>query len=113
MIHITVVCSLAPGQVDLVTLDLPEGATVDDALQACRAGDGLLARHVLSATAADVGVWGRRRPGTTRLREGDRVEIYRPLRCDPKEARRLRHRKSPPRSKARSSPQRRPAAESR
>ena len=37
-----------------------------------------------------VGVWGRPATPQTRLRDGDRVEIYRPLVADPKEARRQR-----------------------
>jgi len=40
-----------------------------------------------------VGVFGRVVSSTTLLRDGDRVEIYRPLRVDPKEARRRRARK--------------------
>jgi putative ubiquitin-RnfH superfamily antitoxin RatB of RatAB toxin-antitoxin module len=35
-------------------------------------------------------VWGRRCALTQRLNDGDRVEIYRPLSVDPKQARRLR-----------------------
>jgi putative ubiquitin-RnfH superfamily antitoxin RatB of RatAB toxin-antitoxin module len=43
--------------------------------------------------AADVGVWGRRCTPDLVLREGDRVEVYRPLLVDPKVARRERFRK--------------------
>jgi hypothetical protein len=39
-----------------------------------------------------VGVWGRLRPLDACLRERDRIEVYRPLTVDPKEARRLRYR---------------------
>ena len=39
---------------------------------------------------AAVGVFGRKAPMDHVLRDGDRVEIYRPLIADPKEARRLR-----------------------
>ena len=42
---------------------------------------------------ADVGVWGRRCPLRQAVREGDRVEVYRPLVVDPKVARRERFRK--------------------
>jgi putative ubiquitin-RnfH superfamily antitoxin RatB of RatAB toxin-antitoxin module len=34
------------------------------------------------------------RPLDTLLRDGDRVELYRPLRVDPKEARRLRYKRA-------------------
>ncbi len=37
-----------------------------------------------------VGVFGRLRSLDDPLRDGDRVEIYRPLQVDPKEARRIR-----------------------
>lgn len=37
-----------------------------------------------------VGIWGRQSPWQHALRDGDRVELYRPLRVDPKVARRER-----------------------
>jgi len=37
-------------------------------------------------------VWGKLREPGDPLREGDRVEVYRPLKVDPKEARRQRYR---------------------
>ena len=40
-----------------------------------------------------VGVWGRKQGWDHQLREGDRVEIYRPLLVDPKVARRERFQK--------------------
>lgn len=87
--RIEVLYAPGPGQVDRVELDLPEGSTVQDALEA----SGLLARHPqLRGDALVVGVWGRVQPLAARLRERDRVEIYRPLTVDPKEARRLRYR---------------------
>lgn len=60
------------------SLDLPAGATVRDAL----AASGLEA-HAF-------GVFGKRVELDHRLKDGDRVEIYRPLAMDPKEARRQR-----------------------
>ena len=41
-----------------------------------------------------IGSKGQDSPGGYMLQEGDRVEIYRPLICDPKEARRKRAEKS-------------------
>ena len=38
-----------------------------------------------------IGVWGRLRPLDTPLRARDRIEVYRPLTVDPKEARRQRY----------------------
>jgi uncharacterized protein len=94
--HITVqVCfSPRPRVVDSVKLRLPPGSTVADALRA----SGLLERHGLSAgSELRVGVWGRQQPLDSVLREADRVEVYRGLLVDPKEARRLRYRKQQPR----------------
>lgn len=40
--------------------------------------------------ALDAGIWGRIVSRETMAADGDRVEIYRPLQRDPREARRLR-----------------------
>ena len=77
---------------DLVPLSLPDGACLSDALTA----SGLLARHGLQAAQLRVGIWGKTRDLDAVLRERDRVEIYRPLQVDPKEARRQRYRKDKP-----------------
>jgi len=37
---------------------------------------------------APVGIWGRPVDRDQKVREGDRIEIYRPLQMDPREARR-------------------------
>ena len=58
---------------------LPEGATVADVLAAA----GLQEEK-------SVGIFGQRVTLETRVADGDRVEVYRPLRLDPKEARRRR-----------------------
>lgn len=73
---------------DAVTVDLPPGATVRDALAAA----GTAARHPGISLDA-LGIFGRRVSAETRLADGDRVEIYRPLTIDPKERRRQRARK--------------------
>jgi hypothetical protein len=78
-----------PGVTDLVALHLTAPATVADALRA----SGLLERHALVAEGLRVGIWSRVVPLDAPLRERDRVEVYRPLRIDPKEARRQRYRK--------------------
>jgi len=41
-----------------------------------------------------VGIWGRVTNAATALRDGDRVELYRPLAADPQEARRRRAREA-------------------
>lgn len=85
-IRVEVVLALAR-EVDAVTLALPAGSTVRDAV----AASGLGERHPGIDLAA-VGVFGRRVAPDARLADGDRVEVYRPLLNDPKEARRRRAR---------------------
>jgi putative ubiquitin-RnfH superfamily antitoxin RatB of RatAB toxin-antitoxin module len=72
-------------QVHEVSLDLPVGATVAQALVA----SGLIKLYP-EVGAAPCGVWGRKASAEQVLRPGDRVEFYRPLRVDPKVARRER-----------------------
>jgi putative ubiquitin-RnfH superfamily antitoxin RatB of RatAB toxin-antitoxin module len=105
--RIQVVYSPAARRTESVDLDLPEGTTLEGAVQACGLFPNGLAGQTASlqpdkAQAADpdrgglgVAVWGRRRPLDHRLRDGDRVEVCRPLLIDPKEARRLRGRLQP------------------
>lgn len=97
-LSIEVVYAAAPHDVRAVSLELPEGATLADALRA----SGLL--EGLSDEAADAlqpGIWGRAATLDTPLRAGDRVELTRGLRVDPKEARRQRYRRDGVRGKAR------------
>jgi putative ubiquitin-RnfH superfamily antitoxin RatB of RatAB toxin-antitoxin module len=87
---IAVAFAAASGDVRLVTLTLPAGATVADALRAGRLLEGLTAQQV---DALQPGIWGRVAALDVRLRDGDRVELTRGLRVDPKEARRQRYRR--------------------
>ncbi len=88
-LRVSVAYSPQAGQVDEVTLELPPGSTVGDALQA----SGLSTRHPGRALdTLPVGIWGSFCERTDVLRDRDRVELYRPLLVDPKEARRLRYR---------------------
>lgn len=86
-LQVEVVYCPRPGVTDLQALRLAPGATVADALQA----SGVLARHGLQLPGLRVGVWGKVRELQTPLRERDRVEVYRPLTVDPKQARRQRY----------------------
>jgi len=95
MIRVEVVVCLGPRRWDRAELAVATGASVVDALHA----SGMLAHHGLSADRVVTGVWGRRQALTHVLHEGDRVEVYRPLQCDPKEARRLRYRQTPGRAR--------------
>ncbi len=90
-LHVEVVYCPRPGATDLVALELQPGAVLRDALQA----SGLLERHALHAESLRVGIWSKLRDLDAALRDRDRVEIYRPLTVDPKEARRLRYKRAP------------------
>lgn len=91
MISVTVAVALADRQ-EVVQLEIQEGCTVGDALIRC----GLQPRfHEMDFARARVGIWGRSCDAATPLRDGDRVEVYRPLRADPKEMRLRRARLKP------------------
>ena len=71
----------------LVALDVDAGATVETAL---RQAAGHAAFEDLDLDCMPVGVYGKQVDRGRRLRPGDRVELYRPLLLEPKEARRRR-----------------------
>ena len=76
-----------PTEQVLLTVDVPAGATVETAIRA----SGVVERcPALDRGVNRVGIFGKLARLDTPLREGDRVEIYRPLTVDPKEARRRR-----------------------
>ena len=86
-ISVSVAYAPAQRQLRVVALSLPAGSTVQTAIEA----SGLQAELAdLDLGSGHVGVWGRKAPLTQTLREGDRVEIWRDLRVDPKLARRER-----------------------
>jgi len=89
-LRIEVLYCPGPGRSAVSTLRLPAGASVADAL----AASGVFQRHALVPGDLQVGVWGRKCDATAVLRDRDRVEIYRPLTVDPKEARRLRYKRA-------------------
>jgi hypothetical protein len=66
---------------------VPLGATIADALSASGFAQSV---PLPGLDALSVGVWNKVKPRDTQLRAGDRVEIYRPLTADPKQARRRR-----------------------
>lgn len=91
-IRVTVAIALRDRQ-DVVELELPAPATVADAL----AASGLEERYPeIDFATVRVGIWSRPCERRASLREGDRVEIYRPLNADPKQMRRARLGKAPP-----------------
>jgi len=70
----------------LRALRVPAGSTVAQVI----AASGVERECGIDANALSVGVWSKVVSRDACVREGDRVEIFRPLRIDPKEARRLR-----------------------
>lgn len=72
---------------DIIHLRLRIGTTV---AQAIAAADVAARRPEMDLTEGSVAVHGRLVPMDTPLRDGDRVEITRPLSADPKE---VRHRR--------------------
>ena len=79
-IHVEVVHAL-PERAQSVRVRVKEGATVRDVLE--RSG-------LLPLARGRIGIFGKLVRADARVSDGDRVEIYRPLAADPKEARRRR-----------------------
>lgn len=86
-IRVELVWSPVAGDVRHAWLDLAEGSTLEQGLRACAEFADQLAR----LPALKLGVWGRVQPLSHGLRDQDRIEVYRPLTVDPKEARRQRY----------------------
>jgi putative ubiquitin-RnfH superfamily antitoxin RatB of RatAB toxin-antitoxin module len=84
--RVEVVYALPEGE-DAAVLTLSVGATAGDAV----AASGLAGRHPeIDFERCKLGIYGKVASPGHRLAEGDRVEVYRPLALDPKEARRRR-----------------------
>ena len=78
-----------PARQSLLRLSVPAGSTLGEAIDRSGIRDEW---PEIEVAPARVGVFGRKMPLDAVLCEGDRVEIYRPLIADPKEARRRRAR---------------------
>ena len=81
---IAVIVVLSPGarSIEQHALTLPVGSTVAQAVAAAGWAEALPDR--------ETGIWGRKTALDSVLHDGDRVELYRPLKVDPKRARRER-----------------------
>jgi uncharacterized protein len=90
MARVELVWSPAAGDVQQRWLEVEEGATLESTLRGCA---DFMASQSQPLDQLRLGIWGRLRPLQTPLRERDRIEVYRPLTVDPKEARRLRYAK--------------------
>jgi uncharacterized protein len=87
-VTVEVVCATAERQC-LRRITLPAGSTVMQAVEQC----GLLQdMPEVELDPSRLGIFSRRVAPDEVLQDGDRVEIYRPLTLDPKDARRRRAR---------------------
>ena len=76
-----------PGEQVLEQLRVPADATVEAVIRS----SGILERFSeIDLTTNKVGIFGKATKLSASLHEGDRIEIYRPLIADPKEARKKR-----------------------
>ena len=76
-----------PEEQAIVTLTMPEGATVEAAIKA----SGVLERFPeIGLSELKAGIFGEVCKLDQPVKEADRIEIYRPLIHDPKDARRQR-----------------------
>lgn len=85
-ISVEVVYALAEKQ-ELVSLELPAGATVRQAIER----SGLVEKYPeIDLSKNKLGIFAKLVKPDTALRHRDRVEVYRPLIADPKEVRKQR-----------------------
>lgn len=76
-----------PDRQEIISLEVPPGSTIAEAIDY----SGILERFPeIDLAKQPVGIFSRKSKLTDVLKEGDRVEIYRPLTIDPKEARRAK-----------------------
>ncbi len=83
--NIEVVFAL-PDRQELVALEVDPGTTVEMAISLSAIGDKFPKEDL---SGYQTGVWGKAVNRDHRLQEGDRLELYRPLLMDPRDARRL------------------------
>ncbi len=78
------------GRQFLRAVDLPHGSTLADAIAASMIG----AEPGIDVAQLEAGIWSKPATRDRALVDGDRVELYRPLQIDPKDARRARARRA-------------------
>lgn len=76
-----------PDRQEVVAFLVPRGTSVDKAI----AMSGIQSKFPdMDLASLHKGIWYEKKDGETEVSDGDRIEIYRPLMTDAKEARRLR-----------------------
>lgn len=89
-IEIELICALPHEQI-VETMHVPVGTTIGEVIEQ----SGILQRHPETANDRPViGIFGKRAETSMVLREFDRIEIYRALIADPKQARQTRARRA-------------------
>ncbi len=75
-----------PDKQEIVPVTVPKGTT---ALEAVKLSGIVALFPEVDPESIDMGIFGKviKDPAAHQLREGDRVELYRPLKIDPKQAR--------------------------
>ncbi len=75
-----------PDKQEIVPVTVPEGTTAMEAVKLSGIVDSF---PEIDPETIDMGIFGKviKKPADHALREGDRVELYRPLKIDPKQAR--------------------------
>ncbi len=78
-----------PERQRIIAFTVPAGTTAREAVRRSRLAEHFPELPVETFDTAELGIFGKRLrdPDRHALRAGDRVEIYRPLRLDPKQAR--------------------------
>jgi len=80
-------CYALPEKAVVIDLDIEAGCTLEEAI----GKSGLLTQFPeIDLTQNKVGIYGKLKTLDTEARDGDRIEIYRPLQADPMESRRRR-----------------------
>ncbi|MCK0163246.1 RnfH family protein [Marinobacter sp. S6332] len=75
-----------PDKQEILKVQVPEGTSAIEAVKL----SGIVAIFPeIDADSIDMGIFGKviKKPAEHELRDGDRVELYRPLKIDPKQAR--------------------------
>lgn len=86
--HITVeLVYITPAKQNILTMNMPKGSNIEQAIKR----SGLLKQFPeIDLSVNKVGIFSKLQSLDAMLTMGDRIEIYRPLLADPKEARRRR-----------------------
>lgn len=86
------VCYASEAAQFLRALQVPAGTTIEQAITLSGLAGAI---PDVDVAALETGIYAKKKPRDTVLREHDRIELYRPLIADPKHARRRRKTPAP------------------